>query len=243
MKIGLQGVGVGVVWGLIVSFAPAGMAGADPLEEQLLARGTAEREEEDSGYVYYAELYSGFSIVPEQGISGGGLAGDVSFGPGFHVGGAVGARISDHLRSELSLGYRQSDVDEIDGPGIRLEGAGDAGVFTAMANGYVDLLPDAAVIPYVGAGIGVGVVSINSDNDASLLVVDDSDVVFAWNLMAGVGVPVTDHFSITLGYRYLATTDPDLEATVNIPGVGRASGTLTGEFDAHEGVFGVRLGF
>ncbi len=229
--------------GLIVWFAPAGMARADSLEEQLLARGTAEEEEEESGYVYYAELSSGLSMVPEQGISGGGLSGDVSFTPGFHIGGAVGARITDHLRSELSFGYRQSEVDDIEGPGFRLEGAGDAGVFTAMANGYLDLVPDAPIIPYVGAGIGVGVLSIDSDSDASLLVVDDSDVVFAWNLMAGIGIPVTDRASLTLGYRYLATTDPDLTATVNIPGIGSASGTLSGEFDAHEGVFGVRVGF
>ena len=71
------------------------------------------------------------------------------------------------------------------------------------------------------------------------MVVDDSSVEFAWNIMAGASVPVTEAISLTGGYRYLATTDPELDSTL----VGVGSGTVEGEFAVHEFLFGARMTF
>ena len=71
------------------------------------------------------------------------------------------------------------------------------------------------------------------------MVVDDSSVEFAWNIMAGASIPVTEAISLTGGYRYLATTDPEFDATL----VGVGSGTVEGEFAVHEFLFGARMTF
>ncbi len=188
---------------------------------------------------FYLAFATGASVIPDQDISGGGLSGEVSADAGYHVGGAVGIHMNEHLRGEVNLSYREADIDTITGPGISLEGAGTVGAFAALANVYFDLLPEAPVIPFLGAGIGLGVVTVDSDSGATVLIVDDSSVEFAWNVLAGLTVPVTDRFSLLLAYRYLATTNPELDATV--PGVG--SGTIEGEFDTHEAMFGGRFDF
>lgn len=187
----------------------------------------------------YAEFTAGVSIAPDQDLAGGGLSGVVSLDPGFVTGAAIGSRIGGRFRVEANLSYRQAAVDEITAPGAVLEGAGDVGVFAAMANAYVDLLPGAPVIPYVGVGIGLGVVIVDSNANATVLVIDDAAAEFAWNVMAGASVPISEVLSLSLGYRYLATTNPELDATLS----GAGSGTVEGEFDVHEVLFGARLNF
>ena len=188
---------------------------------------------------FYVDFSAGVSSVPDQDLAGGGLVGEVSLEPGFVVGGAFGRRLGRILRIEANLSYRRSDVDELTSTGVVLAGSGDVGVFAAMANVYADFLPSAPIRPYLGVGLGVGVIDVNSDDAANVLIVDDSSVEFAWNLMAGAVVPVSDAISLFGGYRYLATTDPEFDATL----VGVGSGTVEGEFDAHEGVAGLRLSF
>jgi len=184
----------------------------------------------------YVEVGAGATFIPDQDI---GPAGEVSADTGFNVGGAFGMQQFHYFRYELNLSYREAEIDEVTGPGFALDGAGNVGVFAAMANVYVDLLPKAPVIPYVGVGAGVSVVGIDSDSSANILRVDDSSTEFAWNVMAGASIPVTRQIYISLGYRYLATTDPELEAEI----VGVGTGTIEGEFDAHEVMLGVRFRF
>lgn len=188
---------------------------------------------------YYVAVETGASIVPDQTISGGGLSGVASLDTGFNVGGALGGRLGDHVRAEVNLSYRRSGIDQLAAPGVILAGAGNVGLFSAMANVYWDILPDAAVIPYLGAGLGLGVVSVDSDAAANVLIVNDSAVAFAWNILAGASVPVSERISLSLGYRYLATTRAELAATL----VGAGTGTIGAKFDAHEVVFGAKFWF
>ena len=76
-----------------------------------------------------------------------------------------------------------------------------------MANAFVDLALAARVIPYLGVGLGVGVVSVSSDDDATVLAVVDTSVEFAWSIMVGATPRITERFSLNLGFRDLATTN------------------------------------
>lgn len=232
MRAGLAMLRLGI--GLALAGVPATNA---------MARGAA--DDGALGYRFYAELLSGTSIVPDQDLAlsldgfSGELEGEGSLDPGFVFSGALGLRMNDYLRTEVNLSYRQSEIEELTSSFGTLGGEGTLGVFAAMANVYVDLLPNAPVVPFIGAGVGVGVVWVDSNDDADVLVVDDSSVELAWNLLTGANFPITKRFSLSIAYRYLATTDPALDATV--PGLG--SGTIEAEFDAHEVLFGARFGF
>lgn len=173
----------------------------------------------------YLELQVGPSFFADSDLSNGGTA-ELSFDTGFNVGGAAGARFMDIVRAELGLHYRNADTDEIRVPLLGSGSvSGDVGVFTAMANGYLDLdFWDVPVVPYVGAGIGAGVVF------ADFAGVDDEDSVFAYNVMGGVAYELTDHWVGRAGYRYLGTTDPKIQG-------------VEAEVDIHELVFGLRYEF
>ena len=67
----------------------------------------------------YIEYMAGVSIVPNQTLSGKGATGAGLMGsarpdaPGYFVGGALGAKFLQYFRSELQIGYRSTDVQNI----------------------------------------------------------------------------------------------------------------------------------
>ena len=186
----------------------------------------------------YVQLDAGLAIVGDSDVSGFGVSGDVEFDPGFAVGGAVGYRIQEWMRAELNLNYREADVDKLTALGYVLEGAGDAGAFAALANLYIDFTPRSPVTPYVGVGIGVALIDVDSNGSANALTINDDSTEFAWNVMAGAAWSVTDNVDLTLGYRFFSTTDAKLDATV--AGV---SGPVDADLKVHEVMFGARYNF
>jgi opacity protein-like surface antigen len=80
--------------------------------------------------------------------------------------------------------------------------------YTLMFNAYHDLGKFGSFVPYVGAGIGV---AYNKMSDVYFtgnpLLVNrihgNSDVSFAWSLMAGVGYQISERAVLDVGYRYL----------------------------------------
>ncbi len=187
----------------------------------------------------YIQLDAGLAIVGDSDVSFGGVSGEVKFDPGFAVGGAVGYRFEEWLRVEVNLSYRQADIDKLTALGYTLRGAGDASAFATLANLYIDFKPRSPVTPYVGAGIGVANIDVDSNSSANVLIVNDDSTEFAWNVMAGAAWSVTDDVVLSLGYRYLGTTDAKLDFTV----VGVGTGTMDAEFGVHEVMFGARYNF
>ena len=187
---------------------------------------------------FYVEIQPGVSILADSDISGLGLSGEAEFDTGFVIGGALGYRIFDNLRAEANLSYRQADVDKVTSGAVVLEGAGDASVLALMANVYVDFDFGYAVKPYIGGGIGVGFIDVDKGS-SNILIVDDEATEFAWNIMAGASYRVLENIDLSLGYRYLGTTDPDLDATL----VGFGTGKLNAEITVHEVLFGLRYNF
>jgi opacity protein-like surface antigen len=93
--------------------------------------------------------------------------------------------------------------------------------WAVLTNGYVDLGTWSGFTPYVGAGVGVGIIRQTSSvnyfmsnglpyqvtTDGFFFNLDHNEASiryqFAWALMAGVSYAVTSHISLDLGYRYL----------------------------------------
>jgi outer membrane protein OmpA-like peptidoglycan-associated protein len=85
-----------------------------------------------------------------------------------------------------------------------------------MVSGYVDLLPGARIVPYVGAGAGMAFIS---DGVASCGMCSTQ---FAYQSTAGVGFNINDNFRIDIETRYYGTTSPGTYNNNNITTTVRA---------------------
>lgn len=89
--------------------------------------------------------------------------------------------------------------------------------------------------PYVGAGIGFANVSANKIQALNTTIVDDSEIVFAYQAIGGISYLVMPKTTMFLEYRYFATTNPSFS------GVG--GGTVKSEFQSNNIMIGARYAF
>ncbi|MEO6434019.1 MAG: outer membrane beta-barrel protein [Sphingomicrobium sp.] len=134
------------------------------------------------------------------------------------------------FRIEGELGYKRAknkeleiDQDFIDdlnaGAGTAFIASdydlgGHTSVKSAMLNGLVDFGPDNGINGYVGAGVG----------RAKVKAFGESDSGWAYQLIAGVRMPVSDAIDVGLKYRYFRTGKLNFNNDVPFTGVGVGSG-------------------
>ncbi|WP_049752343.1 outer membrane protein [Pelodictyon luteolum] len=70
------------------------------------------------------------------------------------------------------------------------------------------------VLPYVTLGIGYANVGVNYSEPGYEL--DKNNSAFAYQLGAGIGIPVSDNVTIDIGYRYFATTDIEIQPGIEL---------------------------
>lgn len=80
--------------------------------------------------------------------------------------------------------------------------------YTAMLNIYKDLGSFGRFVPYLGAGLGVAYhdvdfVYFTGNPNLTNEIEGDETLSFAWSLMAGVGVQISDRAILDIGYRYI----------------------------------------
>ena len=155
---------------------------------------------------------------------------DVQYGPGFSFGGIFGYDFGI-VRVDTEINYRKNDIDQI---GISADGSTSALSF--MVNGYFDIPTHMVLQPYLGAGLGFATVSINEAIVPGVApVADDSDSVFAYQLSAGIGFELSQKTTLSFGYRYFATGDPEMQ---DVSGI-----AFSTEYQSHEFNIGVRFLF
>jgi OOP family OmpA-OmpF porin len=103
-------------------------------------------------------------------------------------------------RLELELAYRNNKVKNSELPtgNERIQSG------ALMANFIYEFFSDATVSPYLGIGAGAAYIKGKG-------VIDDSDVAFAYQGIAGVNVKVTPNVVLSADYRYFRTADPQLK--------------------------------
>jgi opacity protein-like surface antigen len=118
--------------------------------------------------------------------------------------------------------------------------------YTMMFNAYKDLGNYGGVTPYVGAGVGLAYhivddVFFTGNPNLTNRIKGDSDISFAWSLMAGIGYQVSDRAIIDLGYRYIDMGKATSERTDNAGFVNPR--VKIDDLDAHEIKIGLRYHF
>lgn len=165
---------------------------------------------------------------------------NTEFDTGYAVSAALGKRFN-FFRGELEVAYQSNGVDThsgvtvadsiaLDGEdagvlitgsdnlGVTVgdlvaDGQGDLDTIFVMANVYYDFGAGGRFKPYVGAGAGVGFVDVDYSPSATAIIQDDA-TAFAYQAMAGVAYEVGPATELFAGYRYRATTDVEVEATL-----------------------------
>lgn len=161
----------------------------------------------------------GLVSVQDSTFSGPGGSTEVSTDPGFGFLAAIGNNF-DGLRAEAEMAYRTNDQDASSSP------LNDEITSLAlMGNLLVDLPISESVRPFLGAGIGLA----NIDSDISGASNAD-DTVFAYQVIAGVGFPLTHITTLDFQYRYFASEDPDF-------------GNVEAEYQSHNFFAGLRFDF
>lgn len=152
---------------------------------------------------FYLEGNLGYAFPDSVDASVSGIDVEVELKDAFVFGGALGYRFP-WVRLELNGSYRKFDTDKVKVQGQSVSGNGDATAVVGLFNVYVD--PDldlgVPVHPYLGGGIGGAYVKLDTGDDAPLSI-DDEAGAFAWNLAAGLSYDVTEHITLSAGYRYL----------------------------------------
>ena len=97
-----------------------------------------------------------------------------------------------------------------------------------MVNGLLDFGGNGGVGAYAGGGFG----------RARVKELGDSDSAWAWQLLAGVYMPVSDNIDVGLKYRYFRTGRLNFNDDVAFTGVGAGSGGVaafdtSGHFSSH----------
>jgi len=159
---------------------------------------------------WYLGLSGGYTYMQDQDISGT-SATRLNLKDGYNIGGQIGylpnssIALINTLRFEAEVTYRANNVDSVTGGGA---GHGTYSSTAYMANMFYDLPTATAWSPYIGGGIGLANLHLDSNSGAGNT--DSGDDAFAYQGMVGIGyspeaIPNTQW---TLGYRYFATNDP-----------------------------------
>ena len=96
---------------------------------------------------------------------------------------------------------------------------GDFSMVAFMGNMDYDFDTGSRWVPYVGGGLGLAIISIDTESDQGRSFSEDSDTVFAYQVGAGLGYefPLEEGRSVTvsLDWRYFGTQDPTFTGDVS----------------------------
>jgi opacity protein-like surface antigen len=117
--------------------------------------------------------------------------------------------------------------------------------WSLMANAWYDFDLGLPVTPYVGGGLGMAMVKVSGDlghfeGDDVVLgrLFERNDTVFAWQLGAGVSMPISDSAKLFADYRYFSANDAHLILEPGFKG-----GNVDADFNSHSLMVGVRFNF
>lgn len=157
----------------------------------------------------YVDISGGANFQSDSNVRGGTNT-EMKFGTGYGFSASLGYAppakrgFLHHVRVEGEVAYRTSDIDN-----IATVGRGTVRNFAAMANAFYDFKNASFVTPYVGLGFGVA--QLKLEDNLTLNALDETDLVPAYQIMAGLSYdPKPQPFAtLHLGYRFFnAMSDP-----------------------------------
>ena len=180
----------------------------------------------------YLGLAGGALLPLDSDISGTGVSTTADLDAGWTGVGIIGYRFANGVRGEFELGYRTADVGSITGVS---SGTGEISVGSAMGNATYSFRSESPFTPYLGLGIGLASVEFDNVQPVGGSVLNDSDAVFAYQGIVGLGYRLSERVQLFTDYRYFATVDAGLST--------RANRSVEGEYADHTLLVGLRFSF
>lgn len=162
---------------------------------------------------------------------------DNAFGGSVAIGYDFSRQFNIPFRAELEYSRfsdaetQRSETRGMDSPGKgHITARQTLGIQTLFLNAYYDFKTDTRYTPYIGAGLGLGLIDVNGHfvfrangfipptNDMTYAV----DVVgtnsktitnFAWNVGAGIAFDLTTKWTLDAGYRFVSLGSVDVKST------------------------------
>ncbi|MCD6187335.1 MAG: porin family protein [Desulfuromusa sp.] len=168
----------------------------------------------------------GASFLMHSDFKEDGHSGKITYDGGGAATVALGTSIFNGARIEAEIGARKNDLDDVKFSGLGSRSIdGDVTTTSLMGNVYYDFKNETRFITSIGGGLGVANVDFDFDDFSN-----DDDTVVAYQLMLGVGYPITKQIVVELQYRFFGTADPDIDGTDL-------------EYYSHNVLLGLRYGF
>ena len=140
------------------------------------------------------------------------------------------------FRIETEVGYRQAGVDSFRTATTSFDRAGGkTSALSFMLNGLIDFGDDDSIQGFIGGGVGVARVKARYGLNRFGNFLDDSDTVFAYQGLAGVRAPLSEHLDATVKYRFFNAENVRLNDTSN--------NRLDGRFRSHSILGGLTYNF
>jgi OOP family OmpA-OmpF porin len=151
---------------------------------------------------WYVEGDFGAMIVEDTKFTIAGVGGpSLDHSTGFDGGGVLGYDFG-MFRLEAEASYRRAKHDNFyNGVNTFDNPHGHSDVLSFMANALLDFGSDTGLQGFVGGGAGVGRVTTTLGYDGPYAF-NDTDTSFAWQALAGLRAPITDHVDVGLKYRF-----------------------------------------
>ncbi|MDX1921555.1 MAG: outer membrane beta-barrel protein [Alphaproteobacteria bacterium] len=170
---------------------------------------------------WYLAIRSGLTIPQGTSFNFGGSKVEQEFETGWQLGTAAGYEFKSFNswlapRAEIELTYDQALVDSHKIGATKFTDPAAYGFVRSldlMANGYLDFRANRYLSPYLGGGIGLGYSDFDRlGTGPTGVVMDDNDVGFVWQMMAGLGINLSNSSMVDFGYRYQQNTGLTLKA-------------------------------
>lgn len=160
---------------------------------------------------WYVGAGAGATFPTTTSPSVNGTSNKITFDTGWEVLGNVGYSFYNGLRAEGELSEARANASKVNGVSATSGRINNLDVF---GNLYYDVRTGTRWTPYVGGGIGFA--DVDADHIGTLSntgSVNDSNVRFAYQGIAGIAYQVDNNWAVTTDYRYVRTTDPTLKTT------------------------------
>lgn len=159
----------------------------------------------DTGLYFNAD--AGVNWAQDADISSGGFTTDLETDIGFRFSAGVGYNLNKNWGVEFDTGWIWNSIDKIGGSS--LSGDSSFSHIPFMVNVVYRYPIGSKFETYIGGGAGGTYSILNIDEPG--FSDDDGDIVFAWQVMAGVRYSLSETMAVGVGYKYLGTTEGDYE--------------------------------
>lgn len=165
----------------------------------------------------YLSAYLGLNTLQDQDYTNRAapVSGDLELDDAPSFGGALGFRLHRSFRVEAEVNYSSNDLDSLNGSTGSGPVSGDLEAMTFMLNGYYDFDLDWPVVPYIGAGAGFGLFDASVRDGGTNITQNSSgdDWSFVYQVGGGLRYNMSDHVSLSGGYRYIGSSDIEFDRT------------------------------